>query len=174
MGDAEDVRVHGDDGLVIDDGGDDIGRLAAHARKAHERVDVGGNFAAEIGQQFLRHGDQVRRFRVRVGDAFHIGKNLVERGGSQVLRGGKALEKGRGDDVHPAVGTLGGQDDRHQQLEGIPVVEFGLGDGAVLGEPAHDGGETFFQGHIVRSRSKELSSISSVHFSSAQEKTRPA
>ena len=71
VGDAEDVGVDGDDGLVVNDGGDDIGGLAADAGQAHQHIDVGGNGAVEAFLQLAGGFEQVGGFAVGVGDAFN-------------------------------------------------------------------------------------------------------
>ena len=147
MGNPENVGVHRDDGFVVNNGGNDICRLSADARKCHQRIDVRGDLPAEIGKEFPGHGNQVRGFAVGIGDAADEGIDLVEGGGGQGGGIREAFEQGRRDQVHPPVGALGGEDDGDEELEGIPVTELRFGDGPVLGEPADDGGESLFPVH---------------------------
>ena len=147
VGDAEDVGVDGDDGLVVDDGGDDVGGLAADAGQGHEGVDVSGNLSAEVGQEFLGHGDEVVGLGVGIGNAADIGPDVVEGSGGQQLRRRKALEEGRGDEVDAPVGALGGEDDGDEQLEGVRIMEFGGGEGNVLLKPSDNRCKPFFFSH---------------------------
>ena len=77
---AEHVRVYGNHRLVVHDGGNYVGGFSAHARKAHERVNIGRNFPVIIGHEHPGHGNQVPGFGVGVGDALYVGVNVVKTG----------------------------------------------------------------------------------------------
>ena len=147
VGNPENVGVHRDDGFVVNNGGNDICRLSADARKCHQRIDVRGDLPAEIGKEFPGHGNQVRGFAVGIGDAADEGIDLVECGGGQGGGIREAFEQGRRDQVHPPVGALGGEDDGDEQLEGVGVMKFGGGEGNVLLKPLQHCAEPFFFPH---------------------------
>ena len=174
VGYAEYVGVYGDDGLVVDDGSDDVGRLPPDAGKAHQRIDVGRDLPIEIRKKFPGHGGQVLGLAVRVGDAFDIGKDFLRGRGREGSGVGEAPEQGGSHEIDPLVRALGGEDHGAEELEYVPVAEFRFGDGPVLGEPAYDAFEALFPGHqIVTSDSTTSGAGSSPHFSSVQENTRP-
>ena len=77
VADTEYVGVDGEGGEIEDDGGDDVGGFASHAREGLEFVDIGRDLAVEVGKQFFCHADEVSAFVVGVGDGVDVLENLV-------------------------------------------------------------------------------------------------
>lgn len=149
FGDAEDVGVDGHGGFVVDDGEDDVGGFAADALQGLEGFNGVGDAAAVCLFEAAGHGDEVAGFGAGVGDGADVFEDLVFGGGGEVGGGGIAVEEGRGHEVDPFVGALGGEDHGDEEFVGGAVVEFALDVGHVFGEPADDALVSLFEGHCV-------------------------
>lgn len=132
------VRVHRQRRLSKRIGHDHVRRLAAHARKRDERLQVGGDLTPEAIAETLRHPEQAPRLRVEEAggadqclERFGVGHRERRR----IRIGG---EDRRGDLVDPLVRALRREDRRHEQLEGVLVTEraeLGCGSRVRLGQP---------------------------------------
>ena len=108
----------------------DVGGLAADAGEGLEEFDIVGNNAVEVRHQLARHSAEVLAFVVGVGNRFYVLIDILDRGGSHRSGIGEGFEEGRGHHVDTLVGTLSRQDDSHEELERVLVVELALGVGA--------------------------------------------
>ena len=66
--DAEDMRINGHGGLVIDDGTDHIGSLASYALQCLQLLDGVGHLAVIDLDEALRHSYQMFRFGAGITD----------------------------------------------------------------------------------------------------------
>lgn len=128
-----------------------IGGFPPHAGQAQQLLHGAGNFSAVVRQQHLTGEDDIPRLvLVKAAGAdvvFHIG-DIRRRHGFQGGVGGK--ESG-GHQIHPGVGTLGGEPDGDHQLIVLRVVQ-GAGRIVVaLFENINDGFCLFFFVHENRS-----------------------
>ena len=146
-GDTEDMGIDGHIGLLIDDGGDDIGGFAAHAGQLHQLVDGHGHLAMKFVHQHIGHTDEVFGLVVGIGNASYQGKQLVEAGPGQVGGVGIALKQGGSGHIDPLVGTLGRKDDGYEQLVGIVVQQLRLGIGGMVLKIVDYKAVAFFPGH---------------------------
>ena len=150
VGDTEDVGVDGKGGFVEDYGGDDVGGFASYAGELLQLVDVGGNVAAELFEEGAGHGGEVLAFVVGIGNGVDVGKEVVGGGLSHGLGVGVGLEECGGGHVDAFVGALGREYDRYKELEGVFVVQLGLGGGHGFFEPCYSLLVSFFLCHVKR------------------------
>ncbi len=102
-----------------------VGGLPAHTGERHQILHPRGHLAAETSDHPLRHPDQTARLAPeepgRADQLLELGGiGGGERSGTRVAR----EERGRRE-VDPLVGALRGEDGRHEELEGVGVVERG-------------------------------------------------
>src|SRR3712207_5023602 len=140
--DAPDVGVH-DDALVHPEGVAEapFRRLAADAGEGDGLGHGAGNLPAvtlEEGASHALHGAGLVAVEAGGADVF-FQLRWIRRG--VVLRRAVLLEEPSRDLVHPDVGGLGGEDRRHEQLEGVPPVELGPGVGVLPLEAGYDLGD---------------------------------
>ena len=152
VGDTEDVGVDGKGGFVEDYGGDDVGGFASYARELLQLVDVGGNVASELFDEGAGHGGEVLAFVVGIGNGVDVGKEVVGGGLCHGLGVGVGLEECGGGHVDAFVGALGRENDRYKELEGVFVVQLGLGGGHGFFEPCYSLLVSFFLCHVKRMR----------------------
>ena len=127
MADAEDVCVDRHPCLAPHDTQHDIGGLSAHARQFDELLQVLRHFASILFPEHSSHFDQMLGLVVRVGDASdgvvdNFWTRLSHRFGTGIV-----LEEAGCDLIDAFVSTLCTEDDGHEQLEGIVVVQLRLG-----------------------------------------------
>ena len=158
-GDAEYVGVHRHIGLVVDDGGDDVGCFAADAGQLDEFVNGEGHLAVEFVHEHPGHADEVFSFVVGVRDAAHQGKQFVEVGEGKGPGIRVSVEDGRSRHIDPLVRALGGQDHRYQQLVRAVVYELGLCVRIVLAEVVQYELKSFLSGHWRVFNDREFTSI---------------
>ena len=117
VGDAEDVRVHGDRRLAEGGVQHDVGRLAPDARQRLERVARRGNVAAVFADEDFRQCDDVLRLVAEEPDGVDVRDQAVDAelhdGGGRV----RDRKEAGGGLVDALVGRLRGQHDGHQQFE---------------------------------------------------------
>ena len=118
---AEYMGIDGHIGLLVYDGGDDIGRFAAYSGQLHQLIDGQRDFSMEFFHQHLRHTDQVSSLVIRIGNAFYKGEQVVKGGFGKRLRIGVFFENSGSGEVDPFVGALCRQDDRYQELVWVPI-----------------------------------------------------
>lgn len=149
-GDAEDVGIDGHVGLLVDDGGDDVGGFAAYAGEFDQFGDGGRYFSIEVFHDHLGHADEVFGFIVRVADATDEGEEVVEGGLAEAGDVGILLEDGGGGHIDPFIGALCGEDNGYQELVGIIVDEFSFCVGCLFFEIVQYECETLFFCHAVK------------------------
>lgn len=125
VGDAEDVRIHGDGVRAERTAHHDVRRLAPHTGQGFQRVVVGGHLAAEADGQLPRHQHEVFGLVVKQAAGLDDRLDLRRFGFCQRRRvgiGGK--ERGR-DHIHLDVRALGGEHHGDEQLKRIGEVQRG-------------------------------------------------
>ena len=125
VGDAEDVRIHGDGVRAERTAHHDVRRLAPHTGQGFQCVVVGGHLAAEADGQLPRHQHEVFGLVVKQAAGLDDRLDLRRFGLRQRRRvgiGGK--ERGR-DHIHLDVRALGGEHHGDEQLKRIGEVQRG-------------------------------------------------
>src|SRR5947199_2271554 len=138
-GEALDVGVHGDP-LVAAEGVPQhhVGRLPPHPGERHQGLHGVRHLAAVLGHEGHTEILQGPRLvAVETGLADHL-LQLREVRRGEVAGRGVAPEERRGDLVDLLVRALGGQDGRHQELEGALEVEGDPGPRKLPPEPRQD------------------------------------
>lgn len=123
---AEDMRVHGHGGLIIDDGTDHIGSLASHALQRLQLFNGVGHLAVIDLDEALRHSHQVFRFGAGITDGLNIREDLIGGGPGQGFRRRVGGKESRRYHVYPLVRTLRREHDRHEALEGVCEMQLTL------------------------------------------------
>ena len=136
--DAEHMGIDRHRGLVKNDRSNHISGLAPHAGQTHQVFHRVGNLPAKVGLQHLGHPQKMGSLVVGIGNRLDIGINLLLVGTAHRKRIGETCQQGRGHHVDPFVGTLGRENDGHQQFVGVLVMQLALGKGVVAGEPVQD------------------------------------
>jgi hypothetical protein len=134
----EDVRVDGEGFLTERGVEDDVGGLAADARKLLKLFSIPRHLRTKAIDQSPREGDDVFRLGVEQTDGFD---RVSERFFAQIehlLRRFDPFEELARRKVHARVGRLGRQDDGDQQLIDVAVLKLGRRRGIGLGEPAKE------------------------------------
>ena len=148
--DTKNMRVHRHGGLIPDDRTDYVRRFASNALEGLEIIDVIGHDSLESGDETLCHLDEVFGFGAGITDRFDVFEDLIGGGFGQGFGCGVRRKEGRGDHVHPFVGTLGGEHHRHEALEGICEVQLTLRYRHVGFKPTENGfKELFFIYYLV-------------------------
>src|SRR5262245_4382291 len=98
-------------------------RLSSHAAKPGQFRNGPGNPATELLRQLARHGLQRPRLETKQSQRFDNLLDLITRRATHRLGIGVALEQSRRYEVNLSVGTLGGENRRHQQFKGVAVLE---------------------------------------------------
>ena len=115
-----------------------VGRLAGHARQHQQRGHLVWHLLAVLcHQQMGRLLNVARLLPVEAGRAH----NFLQRGPVGGGQGGRVWVAGkqhRRHLVHPFVGTLGGENGGHQQLQGIVIVQGAVGVGVSLAQSLQD------------------------------------
>ena len=130
------MRIDGNRRLAKGDIEHHIGGLAADARQCLERRAVVRHLAAMFLDQDFRQADHILRLHPVETDGADVGGQLGFAEFDHLLRRVGNLEQGTGGAVDAAIGCLGGKHDGHQERIGIHIIEFALGSGICLFEPA--------------------------------------
>lgn len=104
--------------LFEDDRLYDIGRFAPNARQLCQFFQVGRYFSVEFLHQHLRHPHQVFGFVVGITHGAYVVVHHLWRGGRQGFWRWKISKEARRHLVDALVCTLGGKNDRNEQLVG--------------------------------------------------------
>ena len=125
VADPEDVRVDSE-GFGTEGGvEDDVGSLAADARKFLEKFPISRHLAAEALDQRARERDHIFGLSVEQTDAFDRASERFFAQIDHLRRCFDAFEQVAGSDVDACIGRLCRKHDRDQQL--IDIAEFKLG-----------------------------------------------
>jgi hypothetical protein len=104
-----------------------VGGLAADSWQLHERVDVRGHLAPVLLDERPRHADDGFRLLPEKPGLEHEAFDVGRVGAAQGARVGIPGEEGRRDHVHALVGRLRREDRGDEQLEGVSMVQLGIG-----------------------------------------------
>ena len=116
VGDAENVRIHGDGVAAERERVHDVRRLSPHARERTELFLRRRHFAAEFLHDIARSGEDVRRFVVIKPARKDLLFKLLLREREHLLRGVVRAEEFRRHLVDALVRTLCGEHDGDEQL----------------------------------------------------------
>ena len=136
--DPEHVSIDGQPGNAKRMPEHDVRGLAADARQRGQLLHVGRHVAAVLGDEHLRHADQRLGLLPEEPGRQDQPLELGCVGPRQRPRVRIALEQRRRDHVHALVRGLRRQDRGGEQLEGVAVVQFGVGVRMLLGERLDD------------------------------------
>ena len=106
---------------------DDVGRLAPHAGKVDQLLELIRHPAFVLLDQYAAGGLDVFGLVAEEAGALHGLFQFGQRGGGEMGRIGVLAKQRRRDHVHPLVGALGREDRRHQQFQRRPEVQRALG-----------------------------------------------
>jgi len=122
--DPEDVGVHRYRGLSKGGIEHHVGGLAADAGQPLQRLAVRGDLALMVFEQDSTGLDDISGLAVEQPDGSDVVLETLLPQGEDGLRGVGQWEELGGDPVHHLVGSLSGEDNRHQELEwrGIPEL----------------------------------------------------
>ena len=146
VADPEDVGVDGEGFLTERSVENDVGGLAADARKCLEVFSISGHLGTEAVDQGLREGNDVFGLGVEQTDGFD---RVSERFFAQIEhlpRRFDPFEEVARRKVDAGVGRLGRQNDRDQQLIDVAILKLGRRRRIGLGKPAEEF-ENFGPGH---------------------------
>ena len=135
---AEHVRVDGQRRLAEGDIEHDIGGLAADARQRLQRLALARHLAAVLGDQLLRQRDDVLGLVAVEADGLDALLHVLHAQRRHLPRRVGDLEQGPRRLVDAGVGRLRREHHRHQQREGVDVLELALGIGVGCGKARED------------------------------------
>jgi len=124
--------------FAVDVAKDQIGGLAAYTGQTQQILHVIRNFAVEAFQQHLGAGDHILCLGAPKAAGMDILAHLLHIGLSKCLKGRKAGEQGRGNQINPGVGTLGSQTNGEEQFIVLTVIQRALGAGIELFQSGND------------------------------------
>ena len=124
--DAEDMGVHRDGRLAEGCVEDDIGRLAADAGQALQRLAAVGHGAAMLSDENLREPDDIARLGVEQPDSADVVAHTVHAEREHGFRRVGGREEAACRLVDARIGRLGRQHDGYQQRIGVDVVQLAL------------------------------------------------
>ncbi len=120
------MRINGHGRLIKNHRCYHIRGLPPYARQAHQFCRLTRHPSPEIRYKHACHARQMPRLAVRITDALYICIQSFRGGLRHRLGRWIVAEQGRSYHIHPFVGTLGAEYNRHQQLEGISVAKLGF------------------------------------------------
>ena len=107
---------------MVDDRGDDIGRLAPHPWELHQSFTLLGHFPLMVLDELLRCSDKVACLGARVAHTTYQLEDVIYLSSRHDLCRRILMEETRGDHVDPLVRTLSREDDRYEEFEGSSIV----------------------------------------------------
>ena len=150
QGEAVNVGIHGEGGLVEGLDHEDGGGFVADAGEGFEFLKGAGNLAAVAFEEEAGHFANIFRLHRREAAGADDGVNLRGGEGGHFVRGVGEGEEFGGDLVDAHVGALGGEDDRDEEGKGVAVQEGDGRAGVERGKAAGDQGGAGGAGHGKR------------------------
>jgi len=132
--DPEDMRVNGHIGLIVNNGGDHVGGLAADAGETNQFFDCQGHLATKVIDQHLGHTDEVPCLIIGIRNAADKREQAIKIRFGQAGGVREFLKNSRRGHVDPLIGALSRQDNRYQELVWAVVKQLSSRVGIVFAE----------------------------------------